>query len=144
MTEEKEFRGACYEAARRTGGRVAGFVPWATEGNFDQGHLIHGERTVAVLWTRAWYDHKSKWDVPGKRWDGLAIAEAPVAYGSIAFADLPELLAVLGELLPGVQPLTFAQLQGELDLAEWPWIQPGDMKYWKPESLGQALFNHWD
>lgn len=31
-----------------------------------------------------------------------------------------------------------------MDLAIWPQIGQDDMRYWKPQTLGEALFNYWD
>ncbi|MFD6065886.1 hypothetical protein [Amycolatopsis lurida] len=54
MLEEKEFRKVCYEAARRTRGQVARFVPCEAGRNFDTGEIAYDHRTVAVVWTQEW------------------------------------------------------------------------------------------
>lgn len=130
----KEFRGACYEAARRTRGQVTGFVPMA--GNFETGEIAYRHRTAAVLWTQEWNEDG--------RQEILGIAEAPVRYGSVTFVDEPGLLAVLGELLPGFRLYTRAELETPLDLSVPPWVNDPDARYWRPDVLGNALFNWWD
>jgi hypothetical protein len=136
VTEEKEFRRACYEAARRTRGQVAGFVPCEACRNFDQGDIAYPHRTAAVLWTQEWDE--------GRRWEILGIAEAPVRYGPITFVDEPGLLAVLGELLPEFRLYTRSELETPLDLSTSPWANDREARSWRPDNLGQALFNFWD
>ncbi|MFD5243311.1 hypothetical protein ACFWIW_02145 [Amycolatopsis sp. NPDC058340] len=135
MRDEKEFRRACYEAARRTRGRVAGFVSYKTGSNFDQCEIVYRHRTAAVLWA---------WDLDGAVRNGLGIAESPVSWGSITFVDEPGLLAVLGELLPEFRLHTRAELEQPIDLSVPPWVNNGHAQSWRPDSLGEALFNYWD
>jgi hypothetical protein len=40
--------------------------------------------------------------------------------------------------------LTAAELARPFTAAEWPVVSAYDVRYWKPESLGEALFNYWD
>jgi hypothetical protein len=40
--------------------------------------------------------------------------------------------------------LTLAELAGPFDASQWPAITSYDANFWKPESLGEALFNYWD
>ncbi|MGW5137568.1 hypothetical protein ACWEPH_00655 [Nocardia beijingensis] len=63
--------------------------------------------------------------------------------GPLGFLDIPELVAVLAEH-PGFAVLTAADLDGPFDAAAWPGIDRADIDYWKPETLGEALFNYWD
>ncbi|MEV6905447.1 hypothetical protein [Amycolatopsis sp. NPDC051071] len=135
MRDEKEFRKACYEAARRTRGRVTGFVSYQTGPNFDQGEIAYRHRTAAVLWT---------WELDGEVRNGLGIAEAPVSWGSTTFVDEPGLLAVLGELLPGYRLYARAELEQPIDLSTPPWVSNYHAKHWRPDTLGEALFNFWD
>ncbi|MFC3450468.1 hypothetical protein [Amycolatopsis speibonae] len=132
MNDLREFRRACYEAARRTRGQVTRLVP----GNFDQAEIAYRHRTAAVLWTQ-------EWDEAGRH-EILGIAEAPVGYGSITFVDEPGLLAVLGELLPGHRLYTRAELDAPIDLSAPPWVNDREARYWRPGNLGEALFNFWD
>ncbi|MGW6448603.1 hypothetical protein [Lentzea sp. NPDC055074] len=133
MTDVRDFRGACHEAARRTGGKVVEFrLADGVTPNFHQGLVDCGGRIVAVVCTR---DSKV-----------LAGAEphAVGESGPLTFVDAPELVAVLSELLPGVRVLTRFELDGPFDAAAWPHLSPNDATYWRPGTLGEALFNYWD
>jgi hypothetical protein len=57
--------------------------------------------------------------------------------------DAPDLVAALAET-SGLRVLTPAELNGPLDAAAWPHLLPSDIKHWRPESLGEALFDYWD
>ncbi|MFJ8910497.1 hypothetical protein [Amycolatopsis sp. NPDC102389] len=133
--EEKEFRRACYEAARRTRGRVTRFRSYQEPGNFEQAEIAYPHRTAAVLWAQEW---------DGRRCEIFGIAEAPVNYGSITFVDEPGLLAVLRELLPGHRLYTRAELEAPIDLTAPPWVNDREARYWRPENLGEVIFNCWD
>lgn len=104
--------------------------------NFDQGLIAYRERTVAVV--RA---HDSA---------VLAVAEprivgdGAVDCGPLIFVDAPELVAALAVSQPVFQVLTPADLDGPFDAAVWPHVSPYDIKYWRPGTLGEALFNYWD
>lgn len=53
MTDVRDFRHACYSAARRTGGTVIEFrLADDVTPNFHQGLIAYRERTVAVACTR--------------------------------------------------------------------------------------------
>ena len=106
--------------------------------NFHQGIIAYRDSAVAVVCAR---------DAPV-----LAVAEPRVVdlgsgcarSGPPAFVDAPELVAVLAELLPHSHVLTASELEGPFDAAPWPHVTAGDVAYWRPESLGEALFNYWD
>jgi hypothetical protein len=113
--------------------------------NFHQGVIAYRDYTVAVACTR---------DSPGTRkLPVLAIAEPrDIEYGDhvrirqagpLTFVDAPDLIAALAET-PGFQVLTPADLNAPLHAPNWPNLYPSDIKYWKPENLGEAIFNYWD
>ncbi|WP_103339994.1 hypothetical protein [Amycolatopsis sp. CA-126428] len=53
MTDLREFRRACHEAARRTGGRIVEFrIADGVTPNFHQGVLDHGGHRVSIVCTR--------------------------------------------------------------------------------------------
>lgn len=132
MTDIRAFRKVCYEAARRTAGTVAEFrVPDVTP-NYYLGIIEYRDRTVAVA--------------GGRDDEILAVAE-PVGdsdYGGpLTFVDFPELVAVLAEQ-PGYRVLTAAELGEPFEPEAHPRLNPTDVEYWKPETVGEALFNDWD
>ena len=40
--------------------------------------------------------------------------------------------------------LTLPELNGPFDAATWPHISSNDITYWRPSTLGEALFNYWN
>jgi hypothetical protein len=135
VLEPREFRGVCYGIARRTGGRVVDF--WMADGdvtpNYNQGIIDYGDRRLAIVCTR------------DRMVPFLAVAEPKGLgeWGSLTFVDAPEIVAILAEL-PDVRVFTKAELAVPLDIKLWPDVSPHDVKYWRPDSLGDALFNDWD
>ncbi len=46
------------------------------------------------------------------------------------------------QLIPGLGLLTASELNGSFSPRQH--MLPSDIKYWKPQTLGEALFNWWD
>ncbi|MFI7674955.1 hypothetical protein [Actinophytocola sp. NPDC049390] len=104
--------------------------------NFHQGFIAYRGRTVAV--------------VRGREMPVMAIAEPRVAgnggvegAGPLTFVEAPELAVCLAEL-SGCRVLTVVELNGPFDAVAWPRVSAGDVAYWRPGTLGEALFNYWD
>jgi hypothetical protein len=136
MIDLRTFRRICYEAARRTGGRLIEFHiarPLIT--GFYQGVIGYRDHRVAVVWNPA----QALLAVAEPRVVGFDAIES----GPLTFIDAPELLAVLAEQ-PGFRVLTTSDLNAPFDAAAWPGIGAADIKYWKPATVGEALFNYWD
>ncbi|MCM4085136.1 hypothetical protein [Paractinoplanes hotanensis] len=137
MTDVKAFRRGCYEAARQTGGELTDFqVGNEPTPSFHQAIITYSDRNVAVVCVR---------DAPL-----MALAEPHVleflparTAGSLTFVDLPELAAALTEV-PGFRLLSVAELGEPVDAARCPQISQHDLRYWQPQTLGEALFNYWD
>lgn len=138
MTELRAFRQACYDAARRTGGSVIEFrLADGVTPNFHQGVIAYRDHHVAVVLLR---------DMAV-----LAVAEPRVVdfadgareSGPLIFVDSHGLVEVLAEQ-PGFEVLTPADLNGPFDAATLLDLDLADIKYWKPATLGEALFNYWD
>lgn len=137
MTDLKAFRRACYDAARRTGGQLAELrISGQPSPNFHQGIIAYADRTVAVVCLR---------DTPLLAVSVPRVIEfMPVREtGPLAFIDLPDLTAALAQSA-GFRLLTAKELDSRFDLAKWPQISQHDMRYWQPQTLGEALFNYWD
>jgi len=136
----KEFRMLCHTAARLTGGKVLGFdlPPFHTSKNFVLAALQFsdpsGERLVFLL-----KHHASL----------LACASAQdlTFHFPFAFIDFPELTAPF-------QPFFHILKRQELE-CPWMWterelasrLHPQEIKeiiYWKPHTVGEAIFNFWD
>lgn len=132
----KVFRRACYDAAQRTSGKLSEFrISNELTPNFHQGVIAYADRTVAVACLR---------NVPL-----LALAvprlidSTPRDWTPLTFVDVPVLTAALAEATE-FRLLTVTELAGAIDLALWPQISRHDIRYWKPKTLGEALFNYWD
>lgn len=135
MSDRRLFREACHEAAGRTGGKIMEFrFADSVTPNFHQAVIVYDGRTVAVAYTRdpalvAIIEPRVIEPIGG--WD----------CGPLTFLDAPELLTVLAARFPVLTP---ADLTGPFDPSLWPHIDAEDIKYWKPNTLGEALFNYWD
>lgn len=138
MVDIRDFRQVCYTVARRTGGEVIGFrIADGMTPDFHQGLIAYHDRTIAVACTR----------------DSALLAAAEpritdfaagfVESGPLIFVDAPELTAALAKM-PGFRVLTPDELNGPFDATAWPEVLASDIDYWRPESLGEALFNYWD
>ncbi|WIX83008.1 hypothetical protein QRX50_20700 [Amycolatopsis carbonis] len=138
MVDLREFRRACHEAARRTGGRLVEFrIADSVTPNFHQGVIDYSDHHLSIVCTR------------DRREPVVAVAEpraidaTVVSAGPLTFVDAPDLLAVLAEF-PAFQVLTPADLAGPFDARKWPGLHSADLKYWAPADLGEVLFNYWD
>ena len=86
MADLREFRRACHEAARRTGGRVVGFrVADEVTPNFHQGVLDHGGRRLSIVCTR----DRPAVEMGPRTWPGYHPADlkywAPADLGEVLF-----------------------------------------------------------
>jgi hypothetical protein len=138
MISLREFRRACHEAARRTGGQLVEFgIADCVTPNFHQGVLDYGGYRLSIVCTRDRAEPVVAVAEP------RAIDETAVDAGSLTFVEAPELVAVLAEF-PAFRVLTPADLAGPFDARTWPGYHPADLKYWAPADLGEVLFNYWD
>src|ERR1043166_2285987 len=61
----------------------------------------------------------------------------------LGFVDFPDRADALAAM-PGFLLLTAAELDGPIDMAKWRPISRHDLRYWRPQTLGESLFNYWD
>jgi hypothetical protein len=59
-------------------------------------------------------------------------------------ADLAAALTEVGAEVGGYRLLAAGELDAPVDPGQWPGISSHDLRYWNPQSLGEALFNYWD
>ncbi|HEX8864367.1 MAG TPA: hypothetical protein VF821_01805 [Lentzea sp.] len=132
VTGVKQFRSLCFEAARRTGGEVERWSAPEVVPNFHEVHITYRDNrgTIVVLWTAA---------------GDVALTASTEPLQPIEFIDDAALTAVF-EGLPGggVRVWTRAELERPFKAAEWPGLDPRDVRYWRPERVGDVLFNWWD
>ncbi|MFD4676643.1 hypothetical protein ACFWNN_43470 [Lentzea sp. NPDC058450] len=122
------FRALVHEAARRAGGTVTRWCEPDVTPNFCAAYVEYRDHrpTVAVLRTHAGdvaltHDHEQM---------------------PLAFTDDAALTSVLAEL--GLNVREPAELRQPFRAADWPLLDPRDVRYWRPETAGEALFNWWD
>lgn len=136
-----ELKRLVHEVARRTGGEVTEFRTARHDTpNFHQGVLTYRDRTVAVVGTR--YFGRLALAEPRV----IEFGQGGVSSMPLTFLDDPDLVAVLTDLAPrtGFRFFGRAELDGPLDPAAWPDMSANDIRYWRPQTLGAALFNWWD
>jgi hypothetical protein len=133
--ELADFKTACYEVARQTGGRVESASDGCFPPNFHRVVIAFRDRRVAVLC------HQTL--------SLLALATPPVesSIWPLSFIDDPAIGPAIAGLLR-VRLLTAAEL--ELDWSRAATHPPAevayeeDLKYWRPGSVGDVIFNGWD
>ncbi|MCO8274203.1 hypothetical protein M1L60_26740 [Actinoplanes sp. TRM 88003] len=136
MHELKEFRRTCCLVAARTGGRVVEFrVADGVTPNFHQAIIDYRERLVAVVMAR----DTGVVALAVPRGVTGAVREA----GPLTFVDFPKLTGALVDNGRFVV-LTTDELAGPFKAAEWPALSSYDVQSWKPETLGETLYNYWD
>lgn len=153
--EPAAFKKIVHEAARQAGGRVVDIIEPGVTPNFLAARIEIGPSPCYVLCSHA---------------DDWAFAEAiepPLA--PLRFIDCPAIADALQSLF-GLTPFTRAELsnhfspppqtgegQGERGCSGVSFSEPAnaprhglrtfsesDLRYWKPRTLGDALFNWWD
>ncbi|WP_134665648.1 MULTISPECIES: hypothetical protein [unclassified Amycolatopsis] len=136
MVEVREVRRLCYDFARSTGGTLTDFrVPTVTP-NFWQAVIEYFDRTISVVAANdapvvALARPRSFDFTPAREW------------GPLEFVDEPDLIAVLAQI-EQFQVLTPADLDRSFVAKDWPHLTRSDVAYWKPSTVGEALFNYWD
>jgi hypothetical protein len=127
------FLTACHDAARRTDGTVTVIQRAAVTPDFDAVLLVYERERVAML-RHALLN---------------LIAFVQVTDGHVrpplAFTERPSLAQIFAE--NGFQVLSAAELRHPLavsDLSELTAAEHKQIRYWKPATAGELLFNYWD
>ena len=129
----RPFRGGCHEAARLAGGTVGTFLESAYPGTFHSAVIAAGTDRYKVLchavhpWVAVTVDGTGNWAGPG-------VFVEPPAWAGV-FGEMGFVLLRL-EVLHA--PLTAVDTRA-LTKAEWAQIHS-----WRPDNVGQTLFNSWD
>lgn len=132
MPSLRDFRRLCHSAAGSTGRRVTRFIE-AAELNVSFHQCVITDRTheVTILCDRS---------LPL-----LALARTPASF-PLTFVDDPALFGALGDV-PGFEVFSRERLAtpfSQVDVSAFKQVTAADVRYWRPETLGDALFNHWD
>jgi hypothetical protein len=129
----REFTAICYHAARAIGGAVTGVTPAGVTPNFHTVDITQAQHHIAVLRHIV---------LPL-----IAFARSPVGGGlTVRFVDHRDLADALTSLTDA-QVLTVEQLGTPLarvDLSALDRHEHSQIKYWKPDTVGDLLFNFWD
>ncbi len=121
------FKKLVHAAARQAGGRVVAIIEPGVTPNFSAARVEIGPAHCCILCS-----HANDW----------AFAEAiEPALVPLRFIDCPALADAMQSLF-GLTPFTQAALQAPFNA--WPGLSEHDLRYWKPRTLGDALFNWWD
>ena len=121
------FKQIVFEIARQAGGRVVDIIEPGVTPNFIAARFELGPTACYLLRSDA--DH----------WAFTKAIEP--ALTPLAFTDCPALAEAMTRLF-GVTPLTHAELNAPF--TKRPGLSDSDIQYWKPRTLGEALFNWWD
>jgi hypothetical protein len=129
----KQFRDACHQAARDTGRQVKSVDESVEYENFHRAVLTstHPDRSITVLCNHF---------VPL-----LAITEPAPRYMCLLFAEAPDLADAFAHT--PFRLLTPAELNAPLTdahLTALPRVERDQIRHWRPETVGQTLYNYWD
>ena len=132
--DARSFLKACHDAARRTGGKVTATHQAGVTPNFHTVVITCGHEHVAVL------RHAL---LPL-----IALAQAPADAVPLApaFIDHTHLAHILSQTT-GCQVLSTTDLHQPIASADLSELTPAEhtqIRYWKPTTVGELLFNYWD
>ncbi|MDD2721815.1 MAG: hypothetical protein PHH47_10970 [Gallionella sp.] len=78
------------------------------------------------------------------RWAVCSHVESDERGIKLQFVDCAEIAVKLKEFY-GINVMSKAELEAEFQLLpDLPYMSESDLKYWKPKTMGAALFNWWD
>ena len=121
------FRQVVIPAVRDAGGRVGAIIEPGVTPNFIAAQIDVGARQCWIL-----RSHAGDW----------AFVEAiEPALSPLRFTEFPPVADAMARL-SGVVPLTRAELV--MAFSGRPGVSDADVRYWKPQTVGDALFNWWD
>ncbi|MEW5786816.1 MAG: hypothetical protein AB1899_03070 [Pseudomonadota bacterium] len=121
------FKRTVHAAARQAGGRVADIIEPGVTPNFLAARIERGPAPCYVLCSHA------------GDWAFAEAIEPPLA--PLRFTDCPAIADAMHSLF-GLTPFTRAEMQAPLGAR--PGLSESDLRYWKPRTLCDALFNWWD
>ena len=124
---------ACWEAARRLHGSVLSTRPAGIATNFHTFEISLPEQKVSILCNA--------------HFPLIGFAE-PIAPGQqvFSFVDVSGLAAVL-KSIGGLEVLTAGELKSPLVQESISDLSPAELKqvaYWRPQTVGEVIFNCWD
>ncbi|GAA3125258.1 hypothetical protein GCM10010466_15170 [Planomonospora alba] len=131
LVDPRVFASVCHQAARLVHGRVLEITPPGVTPNFHTAVIRCGGLSAAVLG----HTH-----LPF-----IALARVPA--GHVVFIDDRNDLGVALRSSGAFRLLTRSELETPIDLIDTSDLgdaEHREIAYWKPETFGELLFNHWD
>lgn len=131
--DQRELRSACHRAARLTGGHLIGYTPACPARSFVAVSVAYPDRERAVLCNL--------------HWPLTAMAE-PIGPDEVVpvFVHDPELARAISRVsrFRTLTPTELATPLDECDLSELGDAELAQIRYWKPRTVGETVFNCWD
>ncbi|WP_033541164.1 hypothetical protein [Planococcus sp. CAU13] len=127
----KQFKQLCLDLASRSAGKVISVSPPQYPANFYCAQVeLSGELIYILL---------------NEHYPYLAFASS-VEFGDITFIDVPALHALFDPFyqVTGTAELNVPVNQRLLMEMELNRAETEQIAYWKPGTVGQIIFNHWD
>ena len=131
LVDPAPFVGACHAAARAESGRVEGFEPAGAARNYHRAILRMRHGTIAVLCNG--------------HFPIIAFAEASDDL-PLRFIDAEALAPRFEEVMP-CEIVSRSSLEAHPDtesLANLGAVERDQIRYWRPQRLGEIIFNFWD
>jgi hypothetical protein len=131
--EQREFRGLCHTLARLTGGHLTGDVLVGRARSFRAVSIAYRDRGRAVLCNLCW--------------PLVSVAE-PIRLDQAVpvFVRDPQLTEAIRRVsqFRALTPTELATPLADCDLSELGDAELAQIRFWKPETAGEAIFNCWD
>ncbi len=131
QVDGKQFKQLCFDIASRNNGKVIDFITPQYPSNFYYAHVeIVGNQFYILL---------------NEHYPYLAFASV-VEFGNVKFINRPVLCEELSFFyrVIGKDELNVHFNQNLLKQTELNSVELEQISYWKPETVGQIIFNYWD
>ena len=127
----KQFKQLCFDFVSRIRGRVISISPPQYPANFYCAQVEISKELIYILLN--------------EHYPYLTFASS-VELGDIKFIDVPALHALFDSFyqVTGTAVLNTSVDQSSLLKLELNSAELEQIAYWKPETIGQIIFNHWD
>lgn len=125
----KQFKQLCFDLVSRNGGKVRSVTSPQYPANFYCAQVEFSGDLIYILLN--------------EHYPYLAFASF-VEFGDITFIDVQALRALFD---PYYQVIDITELNATVDLSLIMGLNSAEVEqiaYWKPSTIGQIIFNHWD
>lgn len=129
LVDEQQFKQLCFHFAAYNGGKVIGFSPFQGNTNFYYAQMDVFNRKFFILLNK-YYPY-------------LACASV-VEYERILFMDIPPLFDQFSLYYQIVHEVDLDISASQMLMSELNKAELKQIAYWKPQNIGQIIFNYWD